>query len=526
MTIIKNLKIYFFRRIIFIIWLLLLSVNYTHAKWIEVSTDHFIIYSQQKESKVVDIAQRLEKYHSSMNWLFKRQDVLPSPLNRLTIYVLNTQNKVRHLHNGDNKNVGGFYIGRSGGSIAFVSSIRKKNKGQSISEQILFHEYAHHYLMSSTRKAYPLWLNEGAAEFFSNVKFEENGSLGLGVPAYNRKYELSGGRVKAVPITSLLDTSTYLANKSDRYDAFYGRSWLLFHMLVFSKDRAGQIDKYLQAIDDGKSEINAASLSFGDLSLLNEELDAYQKLKVMSYVPIPEKYLHVGPFNVKELSKGEQKAIDLRMRLKRGVDKEQLIKILPKARRLLLQYPDDIGVLSVALEAEFDAVMLGLNDANAHKAIALADRIIAFDNKNIFGIRYKALSIEQILLHSKTSTWRWDQVHLLLQKAINLDDKNPLPLIEYFNTYKNRKISPTEDALNGLEHALLLAPFDNHLRADVGNYYFNIRSYQKAIDTLKSLLATAHDPKLRVWAKDIIEKSQAALDAASGPDFLNYDVLL
>ena len=128
MTIIKNLKIYFFRRIIFIIWLLLLSVNYTHAKWIEVSTDHFIIYSQQKESKVVDIAQRLEKYHSSMNWLFKRQDVLPSPLNRLTIYVLSTQNKVRDLHNGDNKNVRGFYIGRSGRSIAFVSSIRKKTK--------------------------------------------------------------------------------------------------------------------------------------------------------------------------------------------------------------------------------------------------------------------------------------------------------------------------------------------------------------------------------------------------------------
>lgn len=508
----NKFKIGFFNRIIFIVCLVSLSINYSQAKWIEVSTDHFVIYSQQKESKVIETAQRLEKYHSSLNWLFKRQDVLPSPLNRLTIYVLKTRNKVRSLYNGDNKHVAAFYIGRSGRSIAFVSSIRKKNEGQSSSEQILLHEYAHHYLMSSTRKAYALWFNEGAAEFFSNVKFEKNGSLGLGLPAYNRKYDLSSGRVKAVPLTSLLDTSTYQANKSDRYDAFYGRSWLLFHMLVFSKDRSGQLDKYLQAIDDGETEINAANLAFGDLSLLDEELDAYQKLKVMSYVPIPEKYLQVSSFNVKTLSVGEQKAMDLRMRLKRGVDKEQLINILPKARKLLLQYPDDIGVLSVALEAEFDATLVGLNNASAQEAIALANRIIALDSENIFALRYKALSIEQILLHSKTSTWRWDQVYLLLQQAINLDDKNPLPLIEYFNTYKNRKINPTKEAISGLERALMLAPFDNNLRADVGYYYFNVHSYQKAIDTLKSLLGAAHDPKMRIWAKNIIEKSQTALE--------------
>ena len=426
--------------------------------------------------------------------------------------MLKTRNKVKSLHNGDSKYVAAFYIGRSGRSIAFVSSIRKKHNEQSSSEQILLHEYAHHYLMSSTRKAYALWFNEGAAEFFSNVKFEKNGSLGLGLPAYNRKYELSSGRVKAVPITSLLDTSTYQSKKSHGYDAFYGRSWLLFHMLVFSKDRLGQLDKYLQAIDNGESEINAASLAFGDLNALDKELDAYQKLKVMSYVPIPEKYLHVNPLKVKTLSAGEQKAMDLRMRLKRGVDKEQLIKILPKARRLLIQYPDDIGVLSIALEAEYDATVAGLNDANAQKAIDIANKIIALDSENIFGIRYKALSMEQVLLHSKTSTYQWDQVYTLFQQAIDLDDKNPLPLIEYFNTYKNRKIQPTKKAINGLERALMLAPFDNSLRADVGHHYYKEQSYQKAIDTLKSLLGAAHDPKIRIWAKSIIEKSQTALE--------------
>ena len=58
----------------------------------------------------------------------------------------------------------------------------------------------------------------------------------------------------------------------------------------------------------------------------------------------------------------------------------------------------------------------------------------------------------------------------------------------------------------------MLAPFDNSLRADVGHHYYKEQSYQKAIDTLKSLLGAAHDPKIRIWAKSIIEKSQTALE--------------
>lgn len=179
------------KKVLIIVLACLLETNSAYAKWTEISTDHFVIYADQKEKRIVEFAQRLERYHSAMNWLFRRADVFPGPSNRLTVYVLKSQRHVVDLHNGNDKNVAGFYIPKAGDSVAFISSIKKEARGVSQSEQVLLHEYAHHYLMSSSSSRYPLWVNEGAAEFFSSAQFEKDGAVGLGYPAYHRKYELT-----------------------------------------------------------------------------------------------------------------------------------------------------------------------------------------------------------------------------------------------------------------------------------------------------------------------------------------------
>ena len=47
----------------------------------------------------------------------------------------------------------------------------------------------------------------------------------------------------------LLNTRKYRENASKRYDAFYGRSWLLFHYLMLSGKRPGQLGDYLEAAE-------------------------------------------------------------------------------------------------------------------------------------------------------------------------------------------------------------------------------------------------------------------------------------
>lgn len=504
-----------FKKVTILIWVLLIFQNDAHGKWIEVGTDHFIIYTQQNEKTITEVANRLERFHSLLNYIFKRQDIPPSAANRLSIYVLSTKNKLRVLHGGNNKkHIGGFYIGRSGSPAAFITTIKPNSKKQSQSEQILLHEYVHHYLIGSSSIAFPMWVNEGAAEFFSNVKFEENGSIGVGMPAYNRRWDLGGYSVKKVPSSTLLDTHKYIKDKTYGYDNFYGRSWLLFHKLIFSKEREGQLAKYLKLISEGYSEVNAATMTFGDLEILDKELNVYQRKKVMSYAPIPRKLLSEGSkFHIRTLSRAEQKSIHLAMQLKRGVNKDDLIKIIPKLNSLLLQFPNDLALLDLALEAEYDGIVAKLHFSDTNRAVALSNKILSLDPGNTMAMRYKALSMAENLLGSESSSFNWQQVKILLENAIKLNPQNPLLLESYFDIFLMQDVPPTELATKRLQLASNISRFDIDLRAKLAYHYFEKGAYLEAIDSLRPLLGASHNQKLRGWAADLMEKSHKKMNS-------------
>ena len=47
-------------------------------------------------------------------------------------------------------------------------------------KSVLFHEYAHHFMLHHFPAAYPAWYVEGFAEFFSVVAFPQDGSIEYG----------------------------------------------------------------------------------------------------------------------------------------------------------------------------------------------------------------------------------------------------------------------------------------------------------------------------------------------------------
>jgi hypothetical protein len=95
--------------------------------------------------------------------------------------------------------VAGFYVPRASGSIAIVSRV----KANSISMNMLMHEYVHHFMISNSEIASPKWVSEGGAEFFSAAKFERDGSLTLGQPATHRIYGLFNS--SKITVKELLD---------------------------------------------------------------------------------------------------------------------------------------------------------------------------------------------------------------------------------------------------------------------------------------------------------------------------------
>lgn len=497
-----------------------------HAEWREASSNHFVIYSDQSEKQLRDFAEMLESYHSAMEFILSIKTGPISPSNRVTIYVLDSGRAVRKLYGDTSSNVAGFYQSRAGGSLAFVprlaSGLRTK---LSFSEIVLLHEYAHHFMYSNYGTAVPMWLSEGFAEFYASAGFEGDGSVWLGRPATHRAYELLG--MREIPIELLLDTEAYASREKSRQgDSFYGRSWLLYHYLTmanFEKEspRANQMNEYMRNLLSGQKALEAAQNAFGDLEQLDKDLDAYLRQRRMNSFKLRSSYISVGPIAIRTLTEGAAEAMPIRIRSRRGVDDQTAAELLPDIRIVGEKYPDDPFVQATLAEAEFDAG----NDA---LAIAAADRALARDPANMSAHVQKIYATFHIAENSGTADQNasWNASRDAIVAANHAEPDHPIPLIYFYRSFGAQGKSPSKLAVQGLEKALALAPYDMGLRLNVAQQQIQDGRYSVARKTMARLLLDPHNTGIAEVAgrmMDQIEGKEDGLNMTEGQQDATVD---
>lgn len=486
------------------IWVILLCASIAagpaYAAWREASSEHFVVYANENESTLRSFAEKLERYHAAMAYLMSPKQKAISASNRVTVYVVDSQSTVQKLHNGKRSNVAGFYVPRAGGSVAIVSDIDwQSGANVSLSEQILLHEYAHHFMHSNFGTTFPRWFTEGFAEFYSTASFQKDGAVGLGLPNVMRGYDLA--TAVDVDIEDLLDSRAYVKNKTKYYDTFYAHSWLLFHYLMFDQDRRkGQLSKYIRALLSGVPEAEAARTVFGDLKLLNHEMNIYINKTRMRYFKITPDKINFKAVSVRELSAGHAAIMPIIIRSRRGVDAVQAAEVVAEARQIAARFPDDPRVLAALAEAEHDTDQ---NDA----AIAAADKALAQDPKNMDALIQRALSYYS---KAQAGTVTWDQARAQLIRANKLENDNPIPLIYYYRTYLEERRKPPEVAVDGLEWASQLAPQDTGLKLTVAQQMIVDKRFDVARALLTPLTTNPHDD-------DLAGKARHMLDSISEP---------
>lgn len=484
--------------------LALLAAQPVWADWHEVSSDHFVILADDKEADIRQFAENLERYHSALAFLTGEKSEKPSPSNRVTIFVVGGRGDMRELAGGK-RSVGGFYIPRAGASRAFVQDIRNQKGYPHFSTIIMLHEYAHHFLISSARLPMPRWLNEGAAEFFAAATFNDDGSVLIGRAAQHRGGELA--YAKPVHVRELLEAPGYSADGNGR-NAFYGKSWLLYHYLTFSKERGGQIGQYQINLFNGMSSIAAGEAAFGDLDKLERELTVYLRGGRFMMVSLGADKLSSGSaITVRKLPPGEAEVMPLVIRSQRGVNREEALEILPDVRAIAARYPNDAGVLAALAEAEYDAG----NDA---EAIAAADRAIAADKSRTNAYVQKGFALFRQAGTAQDKLAAYEAAMKPFEALNAIENDHPLPLMYFYRSFAERGATPPENARAALEYASRLAPFDQGLQLNAGMMLIKEGKFEIARDFLNPVAANPHGGGASERAKQLLEGlAKAPLEA-------------
>lgn len=140
---------------------------------------------------------------------------------------------------------------------------------------VVYHEYTHLFLREADDR-WPLWLNEGLAEFYQNIEIY-NQEVVLGEA--NQQHLMLLRRENLIPLATLFSVDEkspyYLSNKKGAI--FHAECWALTHLLMLSDygEKTSKVQQYISLVNQNLDPVTAAARIFGDLHKLQRDLETY-----------------------------------------------------------------------------------------------------------------------------------------------------------------------------------------------------------------------------------------------------------
>jgi tetratricopeptide (TPR) repeat protein len=481
-----------------------------HAEWWEAKTDHFIVYSESSANNAMEFAQKLERLDMSLRSL---QNIKFSPATsdsrRLTVFRFGDIGDIGRL--AGYSGVAGFYIPNLSGSNAFTPARsagldtgqllanRPDSRTNLDPQQVLFHEYTHHFMFQHFSAAYPSWYVEGFAETAATIDLKPDGSFHLGNPPQYRSDLLFG--MLNVSVERLL-ASTNKPTGEDQY-GWYTVGWLLNHYLTFDPSRQGQLKQYLRAINSGTKPADAAVQAFGDLGKLNRQIQSYKSgrlpgvdVKIANYSP-PQ-------VEMRKLAPDEVAIMKVRMRSKRGVDKKLAPDVARDARAVAEKYPNSFAVQLALAEAELD--LSDFEPQALARAEAAADRSLALKPDSVDAMTYKGRAL---LERGRTDKSQLPVARTWFAKAYEEDPEHPAPLYFNYLAYYYEGVAIPESALIGLERAYDFALYDPQIKLVLARQLLAEKKGTLARSILMPYAISPHESKGAKKMREVVDLIEA-----------------
>lgn len=487
------------------------SAGAAEAKWLRADTDSFIIYSESNEKSLLEFAQNLQRFDTTLRLLFKVET--PGEESKLPIYLVAAAPDVAELATGSRSaSIAGFYRQDRDGSFAlsFRQNSGSSVAGTSASQQVLFHEYSHHFMKRHLRAAFPAWLIEGFAEYYSTVDFDKQGRAMIGHPVYRRAYGLLA--MPKIPAERLLFEQPRAMRSSGQMDVYYGRAWVLTHMLFHSAARGDQINAYTNAINAGTDPKRAATDAFGDLARLDKDLNRYIQGKLTYRTtrdPVPvSTNIKIAP-----LSANEDAVIMARLeRLNARGDAERLTKARDALRKLAAAQPANADVQFELAAVEWD---LDGDKRDLPAMQAALDKVLAAKPDHVrANVLLGRLKLYQLRKKDEDDAAAWREARKPIQLANRTDPDDPVPLYAYFDSFLAEGKQPSEMAIKALERAFVLTPENIEMRVSYAFALANQGEFERAVRLARTV---AFDPHDNGQGEAMLARLEAMRDRRAGP---------
>ena len=276
----------------------------SHNAWVEVRSPHFVVVSDAGEKAARKTAVQFEQIRGVFAENLTVVGHHPSPV--ITIFAAKDEGTLRELlpeyWAAGHSHPGGIFFFRLG---QFEAAVQLDAPGENPYVAI-YHEY-YHALTLPYFPNLPLWVAEGLAEFFGYTEVRgQEAHMGQADPALIMTLRQNG----FIPLNVLfkVDHSSPFYNEQNQTSIFYAESWALMHYLMIGDRRShvGMFTAYLDALQKGATPEEAAAKGFGDLGVLQENLEkyiqgtAFLEMRVPAPAKIPD-----SAMTARELSEAE-----------------------------------------------------------------------------------------------------------------------------------------------------------------------------------------------------------------------------
>lgn len=414
------------------------------GKWLEVRGDNFVVVSNAGQKQALRTAEHFEQIRKVFVQAFPRA-VDPS-ISPLQVFALRDEGTMKRFlpmfwESASRSRPAGLF--RTASTSPQVVLRADLIGGDDF--RILYHEYFHFLAHYGVRFRFPVWLDEGLAEFWSGTRLTPKATE-IGLASHAHLEVLRQGRFLPLDVLVSVDRSSPHYRQQNKTSLFYAQSWALAHYLLLGEESgegSERLRTYMLRIGEGVESQKALVEVFGDLKKLEVGLRRHVRKRLFPYAKLPPlPPVAQGDFRIREIPPAEAAAVAARFILEGGrvEDAEDLVaRALEGAPKLALAH-EAAGLLLVRRE-EYPEARAAFEEA--------------LENGGSGPLTHYGLAVLQF--HQDRGSESLTAIERRLQKALSAAPEFVPALVRLAEVYRRTDATP-DRALTSIRRAISLKP--------------------------------------------------------------------